>query len=144
MMDIQVGLEKRKLLPKMIDFLKKEYPYTIDEIQEGNKKTIIRQKKARILAKSSKEVFEHYHPNLLTFPQKAVFENDDVDVLLKEVREFCNGKVGVDYIIIRNKAYVEYFKLKHAKESKKISKARREIYQYRMKNGLTEDTRVVK
>jgi hypothetical protein len=143
MMDIQIGLEKRKLLPQMIEFLKKEYPYTVDEIQEGNKKTINRQKKARVLS-NVKEVFEHYHPNLLTFPQKIVFENDNVESLLREVREFCQGKVGVDYIIIKDKAYVEYFKLKFAKEAKKISKHRREICQYRLKHGLAEDIRVVK
>lgn len=143
MLDIQQGLEKRGLLPQMVLFLKREYPYAVEEIRVGAPKGQIRQRPSNVVeAISDAVVFEHYHPNLLTFPQKLVLENDDQEQLLREVKDFCQGKVGVDFIIIGNKAYIEYFKLKYTKEAKKISPNRREIHQFRLKHGISKDQNV--
>lgn len=142
MIDIQKGLEKRGLMNQMVSFLKKEYPTVIEQIIETNQK--IQNKSHNIITKSvGTDVFQYYNPSLLTFPQKMIIENENIDELQSEVNEFCMDKIGCDYIIIGNKAFIEYFKRKYQKEYKEISIKQREIYKYRMKNGLDNNIKVV-
>jgi hypothetical protein len=138
MLDIQQGLEKRGLLAQMVLFLKREYPYAVEEIKTGAKPQPIAKHPTNVVEAVTGEVFEHYHPNLLTFPQKLILENENIDELHRQVKEFCQGKIDVDYIIVGTKAYIEYFKLKYTKEAKKISSGRREIYQFRLKHGIPQ------
>ena len=135
MMEIQKALSDRGLLQQMVLFLKKEFPFTIDKLGKETPKPKAPDAKL-VQSITNDEVFRVYHPNLLTFPQKAIIEHDNPETLARQVRDFCQGKVGTDYIIVGSRAYVEYFKLKYTKESKEIDPKSRDIFRYRARKGL--------
>lgn len=95
----------------------------------------------RILAPTNAEnlnkhkVFSFYKPNILSFPKKMIFVNSNKNQLEAIVKHFLKDKTSFDYIIIEDRAYVEYFNLENQEEADKITKENREIYKYRMANG---------
>lgn len=95
----------------------------------------------RILAPTNTEnlnkhkVFSSYRPNILSFPKKMIFVNSNKDQLEAIVKHFLKDKTAFDYIIIDDRAYVEYFNLENQEEADKIPKESREIHKYRMANG---------
>lgn len=142
MMDIQVGLEKRKLLPEMVKFLRKHYPMVVEEVDGPGKAKPVPRPTSYLNKDNEQQVFKYYNPYLLTFPQKMILENDNPEVLLRQTKEFCSDKVNCDYIIIGNKSFIEYFKRKYVKESKMVPQDSREIHQYRVRNGLGRSDKV--
>jgi hypothetical protein len=133
MMEIQRKLNAKKLLPSMVQFLLKEFPNTVEEVKTPTVKPKVKPIK---ISNDDKGVFGYYNPKLLTFPQKIIIENDNKEELERQVHDFCKDKIDTDYLIIGNKAYIEYFRLKYSKESKKISLVDRDIHQYRLKNNI--------
>jgi hypothetical protein len=136
MSEIQNKLEKRNLIIQMVEFLKKEYPHAVERLPDPL--TPSTPTSTNLKAAPQNEVFGFYTPALLTFPQKMILQNDDPDALRRDVLAFIVGKVSTDYIIIGNRAYIEYFKLKYAKEAEFIKTIDREIFQYRAKHGLAQ------
>lgn len=53
------------------------------------------------------DIFDHYSPGVLTYPRRIIFVGTKKE-LQKRVREFVLDKIKSDYIIIGDKAYVEY------------------------------------
>ena len=141
MVKIQKDLEQRGHGEDLVSFFKKQFPFVIEELV-GPKMVQSLPPRGNIITKDDK-VFKNYNHELLTFPQRIIIESLDKDVLLEDVRQFSIGKVGVDYIIVDNRAYIEYFRLKYAPEARMVKSSDREIYQYRKKHGLVSDQRVV-
>jgi len=50
-------------------------------------------------------VFSYYDPSLATFPRRIIFYSDD---LQKDVRDFCARQFYCEWIIIEDRAYIEY------------------------------------
>ena len=140
MTTIYQTLEERKLGLQVIKFLRKEYPHTLEEILQPQP---ILQPKSMLVAANTQEVFSYYKPTLLTFPQRQIFENNDIEALKKDVSAFLAGKVGGDYLIIGNRAYIEYFHLKYAPESKLIRPVDRELVKYRAKHCILQTEHLV-
>jgi hypothetical protein len=142
MMEIQMDLGKEGKLVDLVKFLLVEYPITIDKDGDIDEKApeIISTpgpQRSRYLTKIDNDVvFKHYNPHMLTFPQKLVMQNSDLKQLELDAKDFITGKLNTDYIIIDDKAYIEYFKLKYQDESKKIPKDKREIFLYRTKTNI--------
>lgn len=80
-------------------------------------------------------VFESYRPNILTFPKKMIFVNTDRNQLEAIVKHFLRDKISYDYIMVDDRAYVEYFDAQYQSEAEKIPKESRDIHKYRMSNG---------
>lgn len=140
MSEIQNKLEQRNLIDQLIRFLRKEFPHTVEEVILPTATPMV--STSRQLTEAMKtEVFAYYRPALLTFPQKLILENEDPEALRRDVLAFISGRVGTDYIIIGQRAYVEYFKLKYGKESEMVKATEREIYMYRVKHDLSQTTR---
>lgn len=95
----------------------------------------------RILAATNAEnlnkhkIFASYKPGILSFPKKMIFVNSDKNQLEAIVKHFLKDKTSFDYIIVDDRAYVEYFNLENQQEADKIPKESREIYKYRMAHG---------
>lgn len=133
MAEIHQELQKTGKHTELIKFLQENYP----QIIESRETPIINKNNTVILATVKKNpVFKHYNAQLLTFPQKAILYNKDINRLSRDVKRFISDKLDVDYIIIGDRAYIEYFKYKYRDESGKIHKDKREIYQYRLQNGI--------
>lgn len=143
MMEIQEGLQKRNLLGQMVLFLKQHYPIAVELVTEPQA-PVQKPITSQVVRSGSSDVFHYYNPSILTFPHLMILENDDSESLLTETKEFCNDKIGVDFIIVGNKAYIEYFKRKYSKEAKMVREEDRDIYKYRLRNGLRKTDRVAK
>lgn len=141
MMEIYAELIKRKLHTQLIKFMQSKYPLAVEEVIEidPNKPTI---QTSQTIVDNDTTVFASYRPGLLTFPQKMIFENTNQIELEKDVHNFLSGKINGDYIIIGNRAYVEYFKLKFAREAQHIKAQDREIMQYRLKHGMKSTDKI--
>lgn len=133
MENIQASLEARKLLPRTIEFLKKEYSFVIEEIKESFDDKDLVFKGKIIYTDASQNIFKNYNHNLLTFPQKVIIENDSDIGLRCDIAGFIKDKLNVDYVIVGNRAYIEYFKIKYSNESKLIKSEDRDIYKFKNK-----------
>ena len=143
MVEIQNKLERSGSLADMVRFLIREYPFAVEKVDDVDS---VKEKfdVPKVVDRIKQDVFAHYNPRLLSFPQKAILRDDDADSLLRKVRVFCAGKFGVDYIIVGGTAFIEYFQMKYSKESGKVRDSDREIYKYRVKRGLNPVTKIVK
>ena len=54
-------------------------------------------------------IFIHYNPIVLTYPRRIIFTGPSRE-LQKKVREFIIDKIKSDYIILGERAYIEYLK----------------------------------
>jgi len=129
---LEKEIEKLGLTSKLIDFLTKHYPLTISNENEEIKPD------TNITLENDKKVFSFYNPRLLTFPQKMIFTSTDSKKLTETVKQFISDKVNCDYVIIKDKAYVEYFHRKYSQEARSISKSSREIFKYKLREGIHE------
>lgn len=129
-------------------FLQRRYPMIIDtsdekptEYQEFQSKVknnlqLGRSKKAYLQSGGDLNkhgVFKHYNPKILSFPQKKILKNNDPAKLMDAVKHFISGKLGVDYIIVEDRAYIEYFEQQYASAVDKLKPEKREIFKYRKK-----------
>ena len=140
MTEIYQTLEQRNIGSQTIKFLRKEYPHTVEEIIDLQPPP---RPKSLLLTSNQQEVFSYYKPSLLTFPQRQIFENNDIEALQKDVHNFLAGKVGGDYLIVGNRAYIEYFHLRYAPESKLIRPVDRELIKYRVKRGIPQTEHII-
>jgi hypothetical protein len=135
MQEIQQKLQTENKSVQLVDFLLKNYPSAIVKLEDISKAETQQKLTPTIFLSKITDttVFKYYYPNLLTYPMKAVFTNEDVETLRKDVKRFMADKIDADYIVVGNKAYVEYFKTKHMDEAKLVPRQKREIFLYRLK-----------
>jgi len=141
MIDVYSELLKRKLGDKLNLFLKKEFPNVIDNSPKSvfmkSKRLNTDVEKYKSIKEANKhKVFKNYNPAILTFPQKLIIIDPDLNELQKKVNIFVKDKVGADYIIIEDRAYIEYFLSKYRSESTKYPKELSEINAWRKSNLL--------
>ncbi len=106
-------------------FLSINYPYMIDGYV-GQKKPI---------QNTHGELFPNFNPKLLTFPHRLIFEDQPGLKLDRRVKSFLIDKVKYDYIIIGDKAYIEYLNTEDSKIIDKIPLKNWLIAAYRQQNA---------
>jgi hypothetical protein len=79
-------------------FLRKSFPHVLipDEHQQARPKAKI------------DPVFPDYKPGLLTLPRRKILERHDVPNLEEAVTNFLADKRNSDYVIVGDRAYIEY------------------------------------
>ena len=95
MKDLLGQIQKNGGSDAISDFLRKHYPHMI----EGG-----------VVANSDGDfdnIFIHYNPIVLTYPRRIIFTGPSRE-LQKKVREFIIDKIKSDYIILGERAYIEY------------------------------------
>ena len=127
MIAIQGKLEGKGLSDKLIEFFNREFPQVIEKIVNA---PISPSKRVEV---NDRVVFGHYNPNMLTFPQKVIFENLNIEKLNKDVEEFCRDKIGCEFVVVKNRAYVEYFKPQFRNELAAISSNSRDVFKFKSK-----------
>lgn len=75
---------------KLFDFIYKNYPSLI--IDDYNKH----------------RVFQHYDPSLLTYPRRYIIINSNRLVLDRMVTDFCARHGYSEFVVIEDRAYIEY------------------------------------
>lgn len=143
MMDIYFELNSRGLEPNLITFLKRRFPWVLKEVEKPQKREqlqhikVEQQLKRKATANNweslnKHKVFSRYRPDILSFPQKLILTGNP-NSLYNKVQEFSKDKLAVDYLIIEDHAYIEYFEMKYAAVIDKIPRENRDIYKYRWK-----------
>jgi hypothetical protein len=102
---------------EIVSFLQKHYPTMI----EGS-----------VQAFAGDGVFTHYNPSILTYPRRIIFVGPKRE-LQKKVNDFLLDKIKGDYIIIGNRAYVEYLKKEDIVVSDQIPQHNWQIAKYRQR-----------
>ena len=145
MMDIYFALHKRGLEPQLETFLKRRFPWIIKTPQEPTAKQLKDNVRTVKLVETQNprkrpnwdvlnkhKVFLSYRPDILSFPQKHIIIANP-QVIYDQVQAFVANKLAVDYLIIENHAYIEYFDTKYAVVVDRIPRESRDIYKYRAK-----------
>lgn len=139
MMDIYFELLQRGMQSKLEEFIKRRFPYVIEQdipITPVHTPPVVSKPKPLAVDKlnydemNKHKVFNPYRPHLLTFPQKLIII-DEPNKIQGRVREFIRDKLAVDYIIIENYAYIEYFESRYASVIDKVPMHKRELNIYR-------------
>lgn len=150
MMDIYFELNDRGLEPHLITFLKRRFPWVIKEskLPPSPQLNFQKEKTDQIIRRAAitkdwqsvnkHHVFQSYRPDILSFPQKMILI-DDPNKLYDKVQKFVQNKLAVDYILIDDHAYIEYFDMKYAAVVDKIPRENRDIYKYRWKMQHSND-----
>jgi len=76
----------------LIEFAKVHHPYTLED--EGNKP-------------DNKQIFPGYVPGILTYPRRIILTGEP-GRLEQLVRDFLVDKYKYDYVVVGDKAYIEY------------------------------------
>lgn len=128
-------------------FIMDKFPYIIDRGSDikpvldphkhlDAKKGTIRAKpimppRANVEGLNKHKVFRVYKPDILSFPQKRIIVNENREQLEAQVSHFCQDKFGTDFIIVEDRAYIEYFEPRHKALADKVPKEKRDIFIYR-------------
>lgn len=107
---------------QMFAFLQTNYPHIIVSEKEKQPKTNI-----------NDQVFKYYNPNILTYPRRIILEGNKAQ-LLQKVQNFIVDKIKSDYVIINNRAYVEYLMQADANLKDQIPLNNWQIAIYRQEN----------
>jgi hypothetical protein len=129
MIEIWGILKRRNLGEKVIKFLQEVFPIAVrvaDEVIETEDM-------------NNHVVFRSFKPHILTFPQKKITIDKDTVSLRRSVRRFTMSKIFTDYVIIGDRAYIEYFEPRFKKEAKKIPEHKRDIFQFKKRLMKSKD-----
>jgi hypothetical protein len=142
MMDIYFELNQRGMEPQLITFLKRRFPWILKEGYTPEPKIepkVVERQQVQQLSSvknwaglNKHNVFKKYRPDILSFPQKKIII-DSPSVLYDRVQKFIQNRLAIDYLIIEDHAYIEYFDMKYAAVIDKILRENRDIYKYRWK-----------
>lgn len=136
MIEIKDELFKRGIEDKLIEFLRSVYP-TIISVSYSQSKISNTAIKINDMDKLNKhKVFKFFKPGFLTFPHKFIMADSNSDNLYARIKRFIKDKISVDYIVIGDRAYIEYFESKYVNEIKNINNESREIYNIKKKYNL--------
>ena len=135
MIIINRKLEDLGLKDKLMEFLKEHYPLTIEYVDEKSEpEQIIDNSQIKVIFTLKDDIiFPNYYPNLLTFPQKMVVQGPP-QILETYVKNFIADKINCDYIIIGDKAYIEYFCRKYKQEAAMVKPESRDIFKYKQRS----------
>jgi len=153
MMQVLVALGQRGHQTTFEEFVRSDFPYLEDlppRIVAGNAlpNLPVKKKEEKIFNMTPEEeeavnkhkVFKMYRPHALTFPCHLIIIDPNKEILKKRVMTFIRNKIGIDWIVVEDRAYVEYYFEQHRTTLAKMKPEEREIYQYRRSKGLPDGT----
>lgn len=149
MLEILSVLKIREKMPEFEQLVRERFPYVEDKKSGIKAKLNKKQQKfttQRPIPTTRDEhgVFKIYKPHLLTFPAKIIISDKDRNSLERRLFHFIRNKIGVDYLIIGNRAYVEYFFPQYRATLEKMSADDREIAKFRRLKSLPPDAKEMK
>jgi hypothetical protein len=90
--------------PQLIEFLTKHYPTML--VTDDSQPRLIRQDQ-------HESIFDYYNPHILTYPRRMILIGTPTD-LKQRVQEFLLDKIQTDFVIVGDRAYIEYLKAEDA------------------------------
>ena len=113
----------------VMEFLRTSFPAML-EMDEG-----ITPPEAPITTNDSDVPFV-FNGVQLTFPRRIILQHANLGVLQENVRNFVTGKLRVEYVIIGNKAYIEYVPVSHARVLGQIPEKNWRVVEFKKNRGL--------
>ena len=111
---------------ELIKFLRDYFPTVLKPIIEPKEEV-----KVDLSDLNKHGVFRIYKPHILTFPHKYIIIDVNREQLDKKVAGFIKDKIEVDYVIIGDRAYIEYFEPRFKEEANTVPEEIREIWLYK-------------
>lgn len=105
MIEILGEIDKLSGNEKLLGFLHQHYPHIL--INEAPPVRAEPSPESSRQVVGADEIFEHYNPNLLTYPRRIIFTGSARELKTK-VQSFLLDKIKSDSVIVGEKAYVEY------------------------------------
>lgn len=96
MVEVLAEIDKAGGNDKLLAYLHQHYPHIL-----------VSKQAAPAAVKDSDEIFENYNPDLLTYPRRIIFEGEASE-LRSKVQSFLVDKIKSDFVIVGDRAYVEY------------------------------------
>ena len=110
-------------------FLAKNFPaMIIDDTKPAATGRVISRE-----AENKHKVFTYYDPALATFPRRMIFVGDSLE---KKVRDFCAKQFFCEWIIIEDRAYIEYIQPEAAAHKPNIPEKNWQIRAFKKKSKL--------
>jgi hypothetical protein len=118
----------RKWVIALESFLMKNFPaIIIDDMKSFEQKRVSKE------IENKHKVFTYYDPVLVTFPRRIIFSGGD---LQKSVQDFCIKQFYSEWIIIDDRAYIEYLQPDVATYKPNIPEKNWQIRAYKKKFKL--------
>ena len=140
MVDIYNTLVRRGNEYDLTTFLMKEFPVALEEIQnnaykaDNQVKNVDPEAYKDLQGPNKHKIFKSYNPSILSFPQRIIIIDPNLQNLNRRIRNFIKDKIDPDFLIIEDRAYIEYFMPKYKQEASKFPSEMRELRQWRNKN----------
>jgi hypothetical protein len=97
---LQTITKNRQWAISLESFLTNNFPAMItDDVKSPTSKKISKD------IENKHRVFTYYDPALATFPRRIIFSGDD---LPKKIHDFCARQFYCEWVIVEDRAYVEY------------------------------------
>lgn len=101
---------------------------------------------ARLMVPASTDenkIFTYYNPVLLMLPMKMILKSDDRLELKEATYSFISMHALYDFIIFKNKSYIEYVPRSLSNMTKLIDNQHWEINAYRIKNNINKPSNIL-
>ena len=109
-------------------FLSKNFPAMIvDDTKTSTSKILSKE------AGNKHRVFAYYDPTLATFPRRIIFSDGDLG---KKVRDFCAKQFYCEWVVIDDRAYVEYIPPEAAAHKSNIPEKNWQIRAFKKKSNI--------
>jgi hypothetical protein len=99
---------------KLLEFLQQNYPHMVESVTPVEASEPVRYQRPVMAPAQVSPPFERYDPRMLSFPRRNVLQSSDLSELNRRVRAFVSDKVRSDWVIIGDKAYIEFVPSEHA------------------------------
>lgn len=106
---------------KLLVFLHAHYPHMLVDSESPSAKIGI-----------DDQIFPYFNPALMTYPRRRIIEGAD---LKQRVQEFLLDKLQSDYVIVGDRAYIEYLDRKDAEIAKMVPIKSWKISVWRLKSN---------
>lgn len=109
-------------------FLSKNFPaMIIDDAKASTPKVAAKE------AGNKHRVFSYYDPTLATFPRRIIFSDGNLE---KKIHDFCAKQFYCEWIVIDDRAYVEYVPLDAASHKSNIPEKNWQIRAFKKKSNI--------
>lgn len=126
---LQVIVKNRQWALSLESFLLKHFPAMI----VGDKASAAAPRRLTKEVENKHNVFTYYDPSLTTFPRRIILSGDD---LRKKVGDFCARQFYCEWIIIEDRAYVEYIQPDASIQKSDIPEKNWQIRAFKKKSNI--------
>ena len=117
----------------VIEFLRTNFPAMLDQDNIHESSISDKQIESTVIPSDVPFLFNGVQ---LTFPRRIILHHPNLGVLQENLKNFIKDKLRIEYIIIGNKAYIEYVPVSHARVLNQIPEVNWQVPKFKRSHGL--------